>query len=74
MAGLRLPEGSGILAGQSRGELLEAITVHARGLDEELAAFLTAFDAEVARPCSATLLEIDTTEITALAVEDDFLA
>jgi hypothetical protein len=51
-------------------ELIDAITVDAYGTDEELTAFLTVFDGQVALPCVALVLDVEV-EVLGFDLEGD---
>ncbi len=44
---------------ESLSQLVDAITLGAYGTDEQLTAFLTVFDEQVAVPCGANVLDIE---------------
>lgn len=58
------------MAGQSLGELVDAITVDAYGADEQLTAFFTVFEEGVSLPCAAKILDVDI-EVLAFDLEGD---
>lgn len=55
---------------QSLSELIDAITLDAYGTDEQLTAFLTVFDEQVALPCAAKVLDIEV-EVLGFDLEGD---
>lgn len=59
-----------VVPGQSLSELVDSIVIDAYGTDEQLTAFLTAFDDEVNLPCAAQILGVDI-EVVAFDLEGD---
>jgi hypothetical protein len=55
---------------QPLSELIDAITLDAYGTDEQLTAFLTVFDEQVALPCAAKVLDIEV-EVLGFDLEGD---
>jgi len=55
---------------QSLSQLVDAITLDAYGTDEQLTAFLTVFDDQVAVPCGAKVLDIEV-EVLSFDLEGD---
>lgn len=68
--GRRRPRSLVVMPSKSLKELVESIIVDAYGTDEQLTAFLTAFEENVDRPCGAQILGVDI-EVLSFDLEGD---